>query len=264
MQYVKIGLIGCVLAFSTAAGGADVRQLQTLLQSAASGDESAASDEESFGDYENIRTATREQIEPLLPLAQQCLHSPKRPIQGVGLSLFFGIIARRPLESAKLIEPYLDDLNSLLDAPDQSMRNFTLYIIALIFPKPPPKALAYLEARLNDKKTAEEQAGAIAVVLLSSGDPALMSEALRFAEARPQLKVDMIQTIGLKQIVTEEALKALHWAFQDPKFYQEAVDAVGRLPRDVSKGFAQDLAHVMEDPNTDPRVVESARQALTR
>jgi hypothetical protein len=105
MLRVRIAVLACVPALAAAALGADVSQLQTLLQSAASGDESAASNGESFGDYENIRAATREQIEPLLPLAQQCLHSPKRPIQGVGLGLFFGIVARRPLEGAKLLEP---------------------------------------------------------------------------------------------------------------------------------------------------------------
>jgi hypothetical protein len=101
-------------------------------------------------------------------------------------------------------------------------------------------------------------------VLLSSGDSALISEALRFAKPRPKLKADMIQTIGLKHVVTYEALKVLHWAFQDPKLYQDAVEGLARLPREVRKDFAQDLAHVMEDPNTDPRVVEGARQALTQ
>jgi len=168
------------------------------------------------------------------------------------------------LDSAKLLDGYIDDLAALLDDPDEGLRKSTVGILGRISPKPPPKALAYLEAHLNDKANDDITTGMIAGALLYSGNAAFIPEVLRFAEQRPQLKATIIQSLGLNQIATDEALKFIHSAFQDPTLYQVAVDAVGRMPRDARKGFAQDLAHVMEDPNTDPRVAEGARQALTQ
>ena len=265
MRYVKIGLLVCLLALCVL--GADLSRMQTLLLSIASGDESLAN-LESFGsqaELDALRAAPPEQIQPLLAPAQQCLHSPKRPIRAIGVSLFMGVVlARRGMDTAKLLDDYIDDVAALLDDPDEGLRNGTVFVLGSLFPKPPAKVLAYFEAHLNDKANSDQAAGGMGDALLRSGNASFVPEVLRLAEQRPRIKGNILQRLGINHITTDEALKFLHSAFQDPTLYQDAVDAVGRLPRDARKGFAQDLAHVMEDPDTDPRVVESARQALTQ
>ena len=167
-------------------------------------------------------------------------------------------------QAAKLLDGYVDDLAALLNDPDGGLRNGTVFVLGNLFPTTPPKALTYFEAHLTDKANSDHAAAGMADALLRSANAACIAEVLRFAEQRPQIKGSVIQRLGVNHITTDEALKFIHSAFLDPKLRQAAIEAVGDLPGDVRKGFAQDLAHVIEDPNEDSRVAERARQVLTQ
>ncbi|MBV9400965.1 MAG: hypothetical protein JO062_23510 [Bryobacterales bacterium] len=179
------------------------------------------------------------------------------------------VLARRGMDTAKLLDSSIDDLASILDDADpdpdhQGLRNGTVFVLGNLFPTTPPKALTYFEAHLTDKANSDHAAAGMADALLRSANAACIAEVLRFAEQRPQIKGSVIQRLGVNHITTDEALKFIHSAFLDPKLRQAAIEAVGDLPGDVRKGFAQDLAHVIEDPNEDSRVAERARQVLTQ
>jgi hypothetical protein len=125
------------------------------------------------------------------------------------------------MDTAKLLNRSIDDLAALLDDPDQGLRNGAVYVLGSLFPKPPAKVLAYFEAHLNDKANSDQAAGGMADALLISSNAAFVLEVLRFAEQRPEIKGDVLQRLGINHITTDDALKFLHSAFQDPRLYQE-------------------------------------------
>ena len=172
------------------------------------------------------------------PLVRTTRVSLKRAI---GVSLFLGIVlARRGMDTAKLLDGYVDDLAALLNDPDGGLRNGTVFVLGNLFPTTPPKALTYFEAHLTDKANSDQAAAGVADALLRSGNAAFIAEVLKFAEQRPQIKGSVIQRLGVNHITTDEALKFIHSAFVDPKLRQAAIEAIGDLPGDVRKGFAQD------------------------
>ena len=113
-----------------------------------------------------IRTASADEIQSLLPLGQKCPHSPRLTARGAGLILFLGVSLR--LDSAKLLEGYVDDLAALLDDPDQGVRGGAIYILGATNPAPSPKALAHLEAHLNDQISDDNTASTLAASLLKA------------------------------------------------------------------------------------------------
>jgi HEAT repeat protein len=161
------------------------------------------------------------------------------------------------------LEPYVDDLGLLLDDPDQGVRNAAISILGS-HPAASPKALVYLEAHLNDKANDDGAARAIAGALLQSGGRSAVSKVLALVEQRPLLQGEVIQMLGTLKITTEDALNLVHAGLKDSKsgIRRTAVDAVGNLPKEVRKGFEQDLLRLMANPDEDPKVRERAQAVL--
>jgi HEAT repeat protein len=172
-------------------------------------------------------------------------------------------IGMRPADGSKLLEPYVDDLGLLLDDPDQGVRNAAISILGS-HPAASPKALVYLEAHLNDKANDDGAARAIAGALLQSGGRSAVSKVLALVEQRPLLQGEVIQMLGTLKITTEDALNLVHAGLKDSKsgIRRTAVDAVGNLPKEVRKGFEQDLLRLMANPDEDPKVRERAQAVL--
>jgi hypothetical protein len=254
----------CFLVFPAALCRADVSQIQILFQSIIAGQDETRlpSGEDLVGPVgENIiRTASADEIQSLLPLGQKCPHSPRLTARGAGLILFLGVSLR--LDSAKLLEGYVDDLAALLDDPDQGVRGGAIYILGATNPAPSPKALAHLEAHLNDQISDDDTASTLAASLLKARGASVIPAVLTLLEQRPGLLTGVIQMLGLYRITTDEALKLIHAGFQDSRADSRrvSVDAVANLPMDAGKGFEQDLLRLMQNPDEEPRVSERARQ----
>ncbi len=133
--------VGLLLSVSLCRG-ADFKQVEAIYQSILSSndDSSIPSVKElrSQGMEDSIKALTSAEIQALLPLAKQCWQSPRKGVRTEGLSLMLGI-SLRP-DSTKLLEPYLDDLATLLTSPEESVRKPVVYLLGATNPTASPKA----------------------------------------------------------------------------------------------------------------------------
>jgi HEAT repeat protein len=213
--------------------------------------------------FDAVRNATADDIRALLPLAEDFLHSPKIKVRGAALLLMLSV-SMRPADSSKLLEPYIDDVALALNDSDQGVRNGAIGILGGTHPAPSPKALAHLEAHLNDKANDDVAAKMIAGALLQSGDGSAVSKVLAFVQQRPALQGEVIQMLGRLKITTQDALNFVHAGLKDSKLgiRRTAVDAVGNLPKEARKGFEQDLLRLMANPDEDTQVRNRAQAVL--
>jgi HEAT repeat protein len=266
MSVSKIVLWGCLLVSSAGLCRADVGQLKATFQSfveALDSDAPRRDPPDPGPMFDAVRAATADDIRALLPLAEDLLHSPKIKVRGAALLLMLSV-SMRPADSSKLLEPYIDDVALALNDSDQGVRNGAIAILGGTHPSPLPKALTYLEAHLNDKTNDDGAAQGIAGALLESGDRSAVSKVLALVQQRPVLQGGVIQMLGRFKITTEDALGFVHAGLRDSKvgIRRTAVDAVGNLPKEVRKGFEQDLLRLMANPDEDPQVRERAQAVL--
>jgi hypothetical protein len=209
-----------------------------------------------------------QEINALLPLARQCLQSSQPEVRQDGLILLLAV-GTRP-DSAKLLEPYIDDLGVLLSGPEGaiSLRHGALYVLGSTKPNILPKALAYLNAHLQESRNSNEETLTIAASLLeaSPNDAATVHKTLTVVGLRadPGLTSGVIRQLGLIKSRNREALAFLGASLNhaDTHVRESAVDAVSRLDHDIRSQFAVPLARIASDPNESDYARARARAAL--
>jgi hypothetical protein len=264
MSRVKTAGFVSFLAIWANVCGADIAQVRTLFQTILSEhDESRLPSIEVVRaqlSEQAIRAASPEDVKSLLPLGQKSLRSALPFVRAVGMQLFLVVSLR--LDSTALLDGYIDDLAPLLDDPDQGVRKLGMFVLGGTNPSPSPKALALLESHLYDKGNDIDAASMLAATELKERGASAAPDVLALVGQRPELKTDVIQMFGLYRITVVPALNFIHSGFQDSRADTRriSVDAVGSLPKDVQKGFEQDLLRLIQNPDEDPAVADRARQ----
>jgi len=262
MSSAKFIVWASVFAVSVGACRADVWQIQKVYQSILSDqDESwTIGDVDGAVSDDAIQGASEDEIRSLLPLGQKCLHSPKVLVRGAGLYLFLGIIVSR-LDGPKLIEPYTTELAALLDDPDQGARRGASAILGLAT-NLSPQVLVLIDAHLHNSSNDAETARQLAIIELANRGASAVPAVLALVQERPELEKDVIEMLGVDKITSDAALKFIHAGFnsQEAATRLGAVEAIGRMPADVRKGFEPDLLRLFQNPDEDPRITEKALQ----
>lgn len=271
MMGMKIKLM-IVLALATASCLAEGDAIQQLFQRILSQPTSGAlpAPEEFFAkvNENTVAALSVPEVNALLPLARQCLQSSRPEVRQDGLILLLAVGTRS--DSAKLLEPYIDDLGALLSGPEGaiSLRHGALYVLGSTKPNILPKALAHLNAHLEDDRNSNEETLTIAASLLeaSPNDTATVHKTLSVVGRRadPGLTSGVIRQLGLSKSRNREALAFLGASLShaDAHVRESAVDAASRLDQDVRAEFAVPLARIASDPNESEHARTQARTAL--
>ena len=116
------------------------------------------------------------------------------------------------------MEPYIDALGKFADEKDNPHRQGILAMLASLIPTPPDKAIAYLDANLeNSANTTEETLDIIACLLQTSktgfsywapADPATVHRVVTFVSSDPNVNLtsNVLHEIGLYAIQVPEAI----------------------------------------------------------
>jgi hypothetical protein len=210
------------------------------------------------------------ELATVLPLARQCLQSPRPEVRQYGLILFLAVTTRA--DSAKLLDSYIDDMGSLLDGPEgaRSLRHGALYVLGGTQPKISARAAAYLNTHLDEARNSNEETRTIAVALLqaSPSDTATLRKVLSTVNRRADtgLSNGVIRQLGLMKTRQPEALAFLESNLNHPDTHvrESAVDAVLRLDPDMRSRFANPLARIAADPDESEQTRSLAKFALQR
>lgn len=178
------------------------------------------STEELFSSVSEVTVAALSpaEVNAVLPLGRQCLQSSNAAVRQDGLVLFMAV-SLRP-DSQKLLEPFIDDLGSILSGPSGAIseRHGALYILGNTRPHLSPKALAHLNAQLDDSRNSDEEMLTIAASLIENApsDPATVHKALMAVSHRPSpgLTGGVLRQLGLSKSRTPEALTFIHTNLQ--------------------------------------------------
>jgi len=208
------------------------------------------------------------EVQAILPMARQCLQSSNAVVRQDGLVLLIAVVTRG--DSAKLLEPYIDDLGALLSGPEGaiSLRHGALYVLGSMKPTVPPKAIAHLSAHLEESRNSDEETLTIAASLLESAptDAATVHKTLLVVSQRsdPGLTGGVLRQLGLNKTRVPEALNfiGVNLNHADPDIRASAVDAVSRLDHDIRKQFAPQLVRIVSDPSEAEHVRSQAKSAL--
>jgi HEAT repeat protein len=262
-------VLGCLLVVSCTQGRSDGNALQTLFRSIlAERDDSQLPTDESVG-LEFSRTVVGLEfadIQALLPLADQCLASERPAIRGYGIT-FFALVPLR-MDSSRLLEPYVDEIATLLNDPDVGTRNSAIFMLGSSKPVPLPRGIAYLVAHLGDKSDSPEQVNLIAGTLMASApDAAVLHKVLTVVQQRPdidKIKGRFIEILGISRTKNEEALAFIRDGLMDknPGTRATSISAVEKMPKDVKNGFSGELQRIATSPDETPQQRDLARQVL--
>jgi hypothetical protein len=208
------------------------------------------------------------EVKAVLPLAQQCIQSARPEVRQDGLVLFISVVMRP--DSAKLLEPYIDDLGALLNGPEGAIspRHAAAFVLGSMKPAVPPKAMAHLSAHLDESRNSNEEELTIAASLLDSArsDPAILHKTLVVVSRRsdPGLTNGVLRQLGLSKSRLPEAMSFIGANLNqtDSHLRASAVDAAARLDRDVRTQFSGDLARIASDPSEQEHVRNQAKMAL--
>lgn len=213
-----------------------------------------------------IRALSVAELNAILPLALQCIHSANPEVRGDGIRLFIATMLR--FDSAKVLGPYTDDLGKLLDG-DQSMRGGAIAVLGGMLPKPTPKALDYLRAHLEDSRNSDEQTTIIAASLLKAAPddaPTLHRIILIASRSDPHsgMADTVLRELGLSRSRLPEAMDYISANLNqtDPYLRASAVDAASRLDSDERAQFSSQLTRIANDPKESQYVRNQAKSAL--
>lgn len=215
-----------------------------------------------------VRALSVAEVKALLPLAKQCIQSTQPKIREAGMGLFLSVALR--YDSAGLLEPYIDDLGKLLDGSEDyaSLRHLDLTVLGLMQPKLPPKAIALLDAHLEDKGNSAQETLTIAASLIKAAptDASTLHKILMVVSNRadPGLTNSVIRQLGLSKSRLPEAMDFISANLnkEDPGLRASAVDAVSRLDKDKRALFSSQLVRISSDARESQHVRTQATQAL--
>jgi HEAT repeats len=260
-------LVALLLSASlcVAADGNQIRQLfQSILSE--SPDRVLPTPEEVDSKVRGADILEASEVEMLLPLAAKCLRSSNIDMQRDGL-LLFSTVGLRP-DSAKLLDPYVEDLMVLITDPMSPFKVGAASVFLYMKPKMSPRATAALSTHLEDGSNTAEQKTIIAGCLLNASplDAAILHRVLTVVRelSDDKVMVECLRELGLLRTRNPEALSFIGKGLDSPNPHirQSAVDAVSRLERDLRVGFAAQLGRIAADNNEPKEVRSQAAQAL--
>jgi hypothetical protein len=217
-----------------------------------------------------LRAAPPEQIREVLPLAAKCLDSSDAAVRAAGMHLLFDVALVRP-DNASMLSPYFDRIAAFLTDSDMGMKQGAISILAAGFPSPAPQALAILAAHLNDDQNSVGQFNMISGALLIGfpSDAGMVQKVLAALHRRPDREIltgDMLVALGREKIATGESLQFIRSALSSDKDYirLSAVEAIGKMPRNVRDGFTADLHQLLANNAESAEVTARAKYVLTQ
>ncbi len=268
---MKKSLFAC-LAVSASLCWADANQIRQLFQSILSDppDTSLPTSAKFHSALTEVSESALPAVEVggLLPLAKQCLGSSNVEVRRAGMLLFLAVALR--LDSSKLLEPYIEDLDTVASDPASPFRTGALAILALTTSKPrvSPKAVATLAAHLDDSSFSSDEVATVIGSLLetSPSDPATVHRVLGVVEKRSDVALtdSVLRTLGLLRIQNAEAISFIGQGLNsgNPYTREAAVDAVSRLDRNIRTRFAAHLGRIAADHTERQHVRSQAAEAL--
>ncbi|MDQ6676917.1 MAG: HEAT repeat domain-containing protein, partial [Acidobacteriota bacterium] len=209
---------------------------------------------------------TVEEVREALPLARQCLLSPRESLHAYGIDFMFTVAMRS--DSSELLDPYLHDIPPLFRSADPAMKRAAFGLFAYLNPKPSPKAVSLLAPHLEDKTNTPENTETIAATLLRSSPDSGMIHFVLAAMSNKgdaRLKRLVIEALGANQIQAEESLKVIHEGLTDASMNirRTSVEAVSRMPKNVQDGFSADLHKLVGNPDENAETRSLALAVLT-
>jgi hypothetical protein len=215
-----------------------------------------------------VRALSVAEVTELLPLARQCIQSARPELREAGFSLFLAVDLR--FDSAELLEPYIDDFGRLLDGTgsDTPLRRGVFFILGSMSPKLPSKAIAVLNAHLEDSRNSTQETITIAASLLEAlpADAPTLHKILLVVANRSDsdLTNTVIRTLGLTRSRLPEAMDyiAANLNQKDVYLRTSAVDAASRLDKDKKALFFSKLNQIASDPEEPQNLRNQAAAAL--
>jgi hypothetical protein len=178
--------------------------------------------------------------------------------------LFLGVSYE--VKQTGLIDPYIDDLGSLMGNADPILRMVGIVSINQQKPSPSAKGLAYLSFHLEDKVNSSQDILGITSGLLGNpiSAPAL-HRILVFVQQRADTRITagVIKDVGLFRVTKDEALDLVAAGLNDsdPSVRAEAIAAAGRVRTGTTR-FGSRLATIAADPAVSEEERRSATRAL--
>jgi hypothetical protein len=263
---LRIIILACV-ALSMSLSWAHVPLVKQLLQSALADTEGPApgpTDSAYLKLNDALDRLTPGEIEALLPTGMQCLKSAHPHPQAAGVT--FLIAAMLTPGSAALLDPYMDDFDTILRDPANPTRQSIIAILETTTPSMSPKAIQLFLKHLEDKANTPLQTGGIEYGLLRAApsNQSILHQVLNVAENRSEfdVKYPVLQAIGLSKIQLPEALDFIGNELEDPIGRSGAIVAASRLDRDVRARFAAQLSRIAQDPDLAPDIRGAAGAAI--
>jgi HEAT repeat protein len=273
----SIGITCLLMFFALPSHGQEtpIRQLYKAILAHRSGEDvPEAKDIYSKVDEVKVRALPVAEVDAILPLAFQCVRSPKADVIEAGYAFLISVMLR--FDSAKVMEPYIDALGKLADEKDNPRRQLVLSILEGLLPRPSDKAIAYLEANLeNSKNTSQETLGITACLLHISktgsshwapADPSIVHKVLAFVSAHPDVDLtsNVVHQIGLYGIQLPEAVNFISANLDqnDRLLRASAVEAASRLDKDTRVQLEGQLSRIASDPQEEQNVRNEAAEAL--
>jgi hypothetical protein len=263
------GVFGLLLALAISSPGQEVtiRQLyQNILAKSSAEGSLKPQVQEIDGKLDAVRTLPVAEVEAVLPLALQCTKSPNEWVRQAGYELFLSAMIR--FDSAKILEPYIDELEKLSDGGDAQARGYILLVLGGLIPNPPDKAVAYLEANLENSRNSRQETLSITASLLKSSptDTSTVHRVLAFVSAHPEADVtgDVLHQVGLYRVQLPEAISFISTNLNqdDHRLRAAAVEAVSRMDKDARAQLHGQLSQIASDPGVAQDVRQQATRAL--
>jgi HEAT repeat protein len=267
MRGCGILTISMVIGLSPAWAGAD--QIKTLFHDML--ESGAVPDQQRFFSEINESTIiplSVQDVNELLPLARQALHSPKIEIRQYAMVFLTSVGLRS--DSATLLEPCVDELGALANGAGgaQSLRHGALFALGNTHPTIIPKAVPYLLGNLENEANSSSETLTIAVSLLAAlpTDRAINQRIATLVTQRANavLTSGVLDELGLVKTNDPKALALIASSLSstDANVRFSAVQAVTRFDRDARTQFAAQLGRIAADPKESQQLRSMANAAL--